>query len=93
MLTSRFRDEFPQMDAATYPTLQVATTSGAVVAAWNLGCIAGAVANMFLSNALGRKGSIIAGLVIEMTGKIIQTSSFSFGQLIAGRVIAGVGNG
>jgi len=93
MLTSQLRDEFSQVDAATYPTLHVATISGAVVSAWNLGCIAGAVATIFLSNALGRKGSIIAGITIEIVGKVIQTSSFSLGQLIAGSVIARVGNG
>lgn len=42
---------------------------------------------------LGRKGSIITGLVIMTLGKIIQTASFDLGQYIAGRVVAGLGNG
>ena len=46
-----------------------------------------------MCNILGRKGCIIVGLTVELIGKIVQTTSFSFGQYIAGRFIAGVGNG
>lgn len=93
MLVDDFRRMFPQMDARTTPTLHVATINGAVVGSWNLGCLAGAVFTFFLCNILGRKGCIIAGLAVEIVGKIIQCSSFSLGQYIAGRVISGVGNG
>jgi MFS family permease len=93
MLTTNFRNEFPQMDVWKYPEFHVAETAGAVVAAWNLGCIVGAVCSIFLSNVIGRKRSIILGLLIEISGKIIQASSFNFGQYIFGRVFAGIGNG
>ena len=67
--------------------------AGAVVGTWNLGCLTGAAILIFVSNYLGRKGSITAGLVLEILGRVLQTSSFSFGQYIAGRFVAGLGNG
>lgn len=93
MLVENFREMFPQMDAVSTPTLHVASTAGAVIGSWNLGCLVGAVFTFFLCNVLGRKGCIIAGLAVEIIGKIVQCSSFTLGQYIAGRVISGVGNG
>ena len=46
-----------------------------------------------MSNVLGRKGSIVSGLVLEIIGRIIQTSAYSPGQYVAGRFVAGIGNG
>ena len=66
---------------------------GVTVACWNIGCFIGAFMTIFLGDRLGRKGSIILGLVVETIGKIIQIATFSTGQYMAGRVIAGIGNG
>lgn len=68
-------------------------TRSRALATWNLGSLFGAVLTFFLCNVFGRKGCIIAGLTVELIGKIVQATSFSFGQYIAGRFIAGVGNG
>jgi MFS family permease len=67
--------------------------AGVVVSTWNIGCFVGAFLTIFLGDRLGRKGTIILGLTMETIGKLIQVSSFSLGQYIAGRVVAGVGNG
>lgn len=48
---------------------------------------------IFYGDVIGRKKTIFVGLTFLMFGEIIQASSYSFGQLIAGRVIAGFGNG
>jgi len=48
---------------------------------------------VFTADMLGRRGSIIFGLCVMIIGKVIQASSFSLGQYIAGRVVAGFGNG
>jgi MFS family permease len=93
MLLHDWRVTFPSIDAMSHPNIQTVTLTGTVIASWNLGCLAGAVLTFFLCHVLGRKGCIIAGLSIEVVGKIIQCSSFTLGQYIAGRVIAGVGNG
>lgn len=85
---------FPQIDAMSNPTnLSLVTLTGTVIGSWNLGCLAGAVFTFFLCNILGRKYCIVVGLGVEIIGKIIQCSSFTLGQYIAGRVVSGVGNG
>lgn len=88
-----FRAEFPQMDAISHPTLHIANMAGIVVATWNLGCFAGAMLTILVGDVLGRKGTITLGLVLMTMGKIVQVSSFSLGQYIAGRFLAGFGNG
>ncbi|KAM0720181.1 hypothetical protein Q7P37_004317 [Cladosporium fusiforme] len=93
MLVNNFREVFPQLDAYGTPGYQVYLQTGTVIGSWNLGCLLGALCTFFLCNVLGRKGCIIAGLSIEIVGKIVQCSSFSLGQYIVGRVVSGIGNG
>lgn len=92
MITS-FREQFPAINAFGNPTYDMAVRAGVVLATWNMGCLVGAFLTFFLCNLLGRKGCIMLGLAVELIGKIVQVSSFSLGQLIVGRVIAGIGNG
>lgn len=66
---------------------------GTIVALYNIGCLAGCVVSAIWGNVLGRKRSILVGCVIMVIGAIIQTSAFGAGQMIAGRLISGVGNG
>ncbi|EMC96685.1 hypothetical protein BAUCODRAFT_486044 [Baudoinia panamericana UAMH 10762] len=90
----RFRAQFPQLDTIGNPgSLHVATIQGITVAAWNIGCFLSCMLTTFWGDLIGRKKCIFVGLVFLMIGEIIQASSFSFGQFIAGRVIAGFGNG
>ena len=94
MVMPTFREKFPTMDARGHPgNIHVATLAGVVVGAWNIGCFVGAIGTIFMGDRLGRKGSILVGLGWEIVGKVIQVSNFSIGQYIAGRVIAGIGNG
>lgn len=58
---------------------------------WNLGCFLSAILTIFLGDYLGRKKTLMLGLSIWMIGELIQCTSYSFGQLIAGRFIAGFG--
>ncbi|KAK8211042.1 hypothetical protein IWZ01DRAFT_504885 [Phyllosticta capitalensis] len=57
-------------------------TSAFLLASW-LGCIIITVFGM----KMGRKNWIIAGEVVQMIGTIISATSYSYGQLIAGRVL------
>ncbi|MCJ1414246.1 hypothetical protein MMC32_000572 [Xylographa parallela] len=59
-----------------------------LLASW-FGCIIVATFGMLL----GRRTWIIIGNLIQILGTIISASSFSYGQLIAGRVFIGIGNG
>ncbi|KAI9694374.1 MAG: hypothetical protein M1820_008974 [Bogoriella megaspora] len=89
-----FRRQFPQLDTIGDPiSLHRAQIQGITVASWNIGCFVSALLTIFLSDILGRKRTIMLGISILIIGEIIQCSSYSIGQLIAGRVIAGFGNG
>lgn len=89
-----FSNFFPAFATSLHPhSYEVFALSGTVVATWNLGCFAGAILTIFLGDRLGRKRTIVLGLAVESIGKILQVAAFSQGQYIAGRVIAGVGNG
>ncbi len=53
----------------------------------------GALSCLWLGDLLGRRAIIWIGSIWMIVGAIIQTASFSIGQLIAGRIVGGVGNG
>lgn len=63
------------------------------MAAYNLGCFAGAVLTIFIGNPLGRRRTIFAGSIIMTIGAILQATSFQLGQFVVARVITGIGNG
>lgn len=94
LTVSTFRSQFPEIDTIGNPgNTHVANIQGITVAIWNIGCFVSAILSIFLGQFLGRKGTIITGLLIMAIGKIIQASSYSFAQLLVGRFIAGFGNG
>lgn len=94
VIMESFREKFPSFDAMGNPGVySYALKTGVVIASWNLGCFAGAMLTVVVGDRLGRRGSALLGLALEIIGKIIQASTFDLGQYIAGRVIAGVGNG
>ena len=70
-----------------------ANTLSTVVSIYDVGCMAGCLVAAFFGGYLGRKKMIFIGTCIMVVGAAIQCSSYSVGQLIAGRVITGLGNG
>lgn len=66
---------------------------GTIVALYNIGCLVGCIVAAVWGNALGRKRSILVGCIVMVVGAVIQCSSFGAGQMIAGRLVTGVGNG
>ncbi|KAK5107766.1 hypothetical protein LTR62_000690 [Meristemomyces frigidus] len=90
MVMPTFQQYFPQIAGLTVQTGRIV---GITVGIWNLGCFVGAMILVLVGNTMGRKGAIITGLLIMLAGKIIQTSTFGFAQYLAGRFIAGFGNG
>lgn len=89
-----FFRQFPVLDMTIDPTdLQPVNLVGFTVAAWNLGCFASAMVAIFLGDAFGRKKLVCFGLLFLCIGEVIQCSSFRWGQFVAGRFIAGFGNG
>ena len=51
------------------------------------------LANLKVGQVLGRKWTTAIGQMITIVGAILQATSFGLGQMIAARVISGVGIG
>ncbi|KAI1618777.1 MFS transporter [Exophiala viscosa] len=69
------------------------TQQGTMTSAYNLGCFGGALSTLYTGDKLGRPRTLLLGSSIIALGAIIQAASFSMGQMIAGRVVAGLGTG
>jgi MFS family permease len=64
-----------------------------VVALYTLGCFFGALSCILIGDPLGRKRTIMLGAAINVVGAVIQSSSYTLGQLIVGRLVSGLGFG
>ena len=69
------------------------TMSGLVTAIYDIGCALGAVAAFVWGEKIGRKKSILLANFIVVIGATIQTCSFSYWQMFAARIVAGIGVG
>ncbi len=58
-----------------------------------LGCFGGALSTLYTGDKLGRPRTLILGSTVIALGATIQTASYSMGQMMAGRVVAGLGTG
>src|ERR1700742_795685 len=92
-----FLNRFPEIDMTlatnTGQLHHLANIQGITVACLNAGCCVGATWCIFWGDWLGRRKTIFLGTLIMALGSIVQTSTYSLDQLIAGRTIIGVGNG
>lgn len=90
-----FMEQFP--NTATEDgfggSANAATLQAFMVAIYELGCLAGALSNLWVGDKLGRKHTIALGGVIMMVGAILQTTAYSYAHMLVGRVVTGVGNG
>lgn len=87
---------FPQIDTVhTEGTTRShnSTIQGTVVAIYTLGAFFGALSCIFAGDRLGRIRTVQLGALIDIIGTILQSSSFSLGQLIVGRLTTGFGLG
>lgn len=92
LTVNNFLNQFPQIGVVMHPdSLGVAQLTAITVGIWNLGCLCSAVMTIFLADRFGRKSLMFIGLVLLLIGQIIQASSFAWGQFLAGRFIAGLG--
>ncbi|CAH6723750.1 sugar transporter Stl1p [[Candida] jaroonii] len=87
----------PQFNHAFPATDGIKVNQGGVTAAFEIGCLFGAMFVLFKGDDFGRRPLIIAGSIIITIGAIISTLSFkdnwALGQFVVGRVITGLGNG
>ncbi len=84
---------FPSIDTQTNTSPHVAVIEGTAVAIYEVGCAFGALSCFVIGDILGRRKTIFGAACVIIIGVIIQASSFSLGQLIAARVITGLGVG
>ncbi|KAE9363945.1 general substrate transporter [Stipitochalara longipes BDJ] len=66
---------------------------GTVTALYDIACFFGAIIVVMVGDLLGRKKTILVGTSIMTVGAIMQIAAFSMPVIIAGRIIAGIGNG
>ncbi|KAI9262890.1 general substrate transporter [Helicostylum pulchrum] len=66
---------------------------GAIVALYEIGCMAGALSTGYVGDKLGRRKTIRYGCLILCVGAILQTAAVNAPMMIVARIITGVGNG
>ncbi|RYO75208.1 hypothetical protein DL766_007071 [Monosporascus sp. MC13-8B] len=81
---NRFGRDFNNPD----PAMQ-----GNITALYDIGCVLGSILCYFIGERFGRRTMLIAGGAIMIAGAAVLASSYTVAQLIAGRIITGVGNG
>ena len=66
---------------------------GNITALYDIGCVVGSIICYFVGERFGRRTMLMAGGSIMVIGAVILGSSYNIAQLIAGRIITGIGNG
>lgn len=92
LTAGQFEKVFPQVVVdSSHPNH--ATLQSFVVAIYEIGCLMGALSNLWVGDRLGRRRTIALGGCIMIIGAILQTTSYSYAQLVVARIVTGVGNG
>ncbi|KAI5918990.1 general substrate transporter [Camillea tinctor] len=66
---------------------------GNIAALYDIGCVVGSILCYFIGERFGRRTMLMAGGTIMIVGAAILGSSYTIAQLLAGRIITGIGNG
>lgn len=93
LTANQFEKVFPEVITGSGYPANHATLQSFVVAIYEIGCLFGALANLWLGDRLGRRKTIFIGGSIMIVGAILQTTSFTYAQMIVARIITGLGNG
>ncbi|GMK54092.1 hypothetical protein CspeluHIS016_0106780 [Cutaneotrichosporon spelunceum] len=96
MLTlPNFMKQFPK--TATVPgfsgSSNAATLQTFIVAIYELGCLAGALSNLWVGDRVGRKHTTALGSIIRMIPSVLQTTAFAYVHMLIVYVVTGVENG
>jgi MFS family permease len=70
-----------------------AAMRGNITALYDIGCVVGSIITYFVGERFGRRTMLMMGGSIMVIGTAILASSYTIPQLLAGRIITGVGNG
>ncbi|KAH7924025.1 general substrate transporter [Leucogyrophana mollusca] len=92
LTAGQFEKVFPQVVvSAGHPNH--ATLQSFMVAVYEVGCLFGALSNLWIGDRLGRRRTIFLGGSIMIIGAILQTTAYSYAQLVVARIVTGIGNG
>ncbi|KAK4991879.1 hypothetical protein LTR50_001498 [Elasticomyces elasticus] len=64
-----------------------------IVAIYEIGCFIGAVSTSFVGEKLGRRKSVLIGVIIMMVGALLQATAYATAHMIVARIISGTGMG
>ncbi|KAH2495777.1 hypothetical protein KXW70_003243 [Aspergillus fumigatus] len=78
---------------SVFPEMKDANIQGIVIASFELGALAGALACLDLGDRLGRRLTVWFGMLFMLVGGTLQTSAWALSQLTVGRVLSGIGLG
>ncbi|KAG1766717.1 general substrate transporter [Suillus placidus] len=92
LTAGQFEKVFPQV-VVDSSRPNHATLQSFVVAIYEIGCLMGALSNLWVGDRLGRRRTILLGGCIMIIGAILQTTSYSYAQLVVARIVTGIGNG
>lgn len=91
-----FEKQFPEISVADAVPQEKSRTSaiqGTVVALYAMGGLFGALSCIGLGDFFGRRRLMMIASVTQLIGAVLQTSAFSFAQLIVSRIVLGLGSG
>ncbi|KIJ58852.1 hypothetical protein HYDPIDRAFT_33764 [Hydnomerulius pinastri MD-312] len=92
LTANQFEATFPEVIVeASHPNH--ATLQSFIIAIYEVGCLFGALSNLWVGDKLGRRRTIAFGGGIMVIGAILQTTSYSYAQLVFARIFTGFGNG
>lgn len=87
---------FPELDTVnTSGALKSShsTSKGAVIAAFQIGALIGALSCTLISERIGRRKTIFIGAILSIVGQLLQVSAYKVVQFSIGRIILGMGVG
>lgn len=91
LVEPQFLAQFPLVDAAVSPSASFC--KGLLTAMLEFGAFLGALQSGFVSDKFSRRRTLFNGVVWFVVGSVLQTTAFSYAQLVVGRLIGGVGIG
>jgi MFS family permease len=68
-------------------------TIALIVAIYEIGAFIGAVTTSFIGENLGRRKSVLIGVIIMIIGAILQATAYHLAHMIVARVVSGIGMG
>ncbi|EPT02777.1 hypothetical protein FOMPIDRAFT_1159833 [Fomitopsis schrenkii] len=93
LTANQFEKVFPQVVVLKTVHNNHATLQSLLVAIYEIGCLVGALSNLWLGDKLGRRKTIVIGGIIMIIGAILQATAFTYAHMIVARIVTGIGNG